>query len=167
MAKASYDLTDNLGNAEFGLTPDQASAVSSGCAARALGTLTPDQKASLKEAIVTVRADVVSAADIIQAQKNRNRDQMTLLKNQINSLTVGTSGISNFRRGLDPAIASCSDVANLFEGVKSLSDQVYSSRIELNYRLSIKQLLDTALAAEVSSSQSTLESLDNLSASIT
>jgi hypothetical protein len=151
-----------MGNLECLLPQVQAKMLSDSCTAHALNALKPEQKSTLRQAIAAVKTDLIKAADFIQAQKNRNRDQMNLLKAEIKELKTGNSNIPNFRVAFDAAIVSCADAAAVFDSSKSLTDQLYTASIELNYRLGVKQIIDTTLSLEVQESQETLKSLDDI-----
>jgi hypothetical protein len=162
IGSASIEVNSALGNGELAPTPKQTKQLLQSCTASALADISADDKSALRDIIGKVRQSVVSATDIVKARKNRNRDHIKLLEDQIAKLDSGSGDINTFYKLFSPAVISCADAATTFGNAKSLTDQLFAMSIELQYRLKLKRILDGVLAKEVGDAQQTVADLDNI-----
>ena len=151
-----------LGNAEYTANTPEAAAALEGCTAQALSKLSKSDKDLLKSSTESAKELVVQATDALVARRSRNNVQIAKLTEQSDQLKSDRNVVIQFQQVLQPVSDSCVSAAELSGSTKTLTNRLFTESVELDYRISIKQLLDGKIGLRIKDAENVVEKLDEL-----
>ncbi len=156
-----------LAESEFGFTRDELVAAKSGCIADALKDLTKEKKDSLRKVLGSIQTTLGQAIDMVKKRRTGLQAQRKRLQDQVDQQAQPTKDMQDFHEGAKEALVRCSDAAAASQDAKAASDLVFSTGIELAYRLIVLDQLENDLATQEQEFNSAMSKMDEIGVAIT